>query len=55
MLAGVEPDAICWASHMGLQLLPDYLIFNRENVVAWGFWDNHRRHDPDAETAPTGG
>jgi len=23
LLSGSEPDAICWGSHLGLQLLPD--------------------------------
>jgi hypothetical protein len=40
LLSGVEPDAITWGSHVGLQLLPDYLVFNRGEVVKWGFWGN---------------
>lgn len=43
VLAGVQPDAITWASHLSLQLLPDYLIFDRARVVDWGFWDNDWR------------
>jgi predicted amidohydrolase len=44
LLAGNEPDAICWGSRVGLQLLPDYLVFDHEQVVEWGFWDNQWRH-----------
>lgn len=44
LLAGNEPDAICWGSRVGLQLVPDYLIFNHDRVVEWGFWDNNWRH-----------
>lgn len=44
LLAGSEPDAICWGSHVGLQLLPDFLVFDHDRVVDWGFWDNHWRH-----------
>ena len=38
VLGGSEPDAICWGSHLNLQLLPDYLVFDRARVVDWGFW-----------------
>jgi predicted esterase len=44
LLAGNEPDAICWGSHLGWQLLPDYLVFNHAEVVEWGFWNHHWRH-----------
>jgi pimeloyl-ACP methyl ester carboxylesterase len=40
ILAGGEPDAISWGSHVGLQLLPDYLVFDHDRVVDWGFWSN---------------
>ncbi len=44
MLAGNEPDAICWGSHVGVQLLPDYLVFDHERAVEWGFWDSTWRY-----------
>jgi len=44
LLSGIEPDAITWGSHVGHQLLPDYLIFDHDRVVEWGFWNNHWRH-----------
>ena len=44
LLSGIEPDAITWGSHVGHQLLPDYLIFDHDRIVDWGFWNNHWRH-----------
>lgn len=44
MLSGQVSDAICWGSHMGLQLLPDFLVFEHERTVDWGFLDNRWRH-----------
>jgi predicted amidohydrolase len=44
LLAGNEPDAICWGGRVGLQLVPDYLVFDHAQVVAWGFWNNRWRH-----------
>ncbi len=41
VLAGCSPDAITWASHLNLQLLPDYLVFDRGKTIDWGFFDNH--------------
>jgi hypothetical protein len=41
VLAGCSPDAITWASHLNLQLLPDYLVFDRGQTIDWGFFDNH--------------
>ncbi len=43
ILSGHEPDAICWASHLGIQLLPDYLVFDHSRVIDWGFWNNDWR------------
>ena len=43
VLGGVSDDAITWASHLNLALLPDYLVFERENVIQWGFFDNNWR------------
>lgn len=44
LLAGNEPDAITWGCRVGLQLLPDYLVFDHARVVDWGFWNNQWRH-----------
>lgn len=44
LVAGNESDAITWGSRVGMQLLPDYLIFDRARVVEWGFWNNQWRH-----------
>ena len=41
VLAGQTPDAICGASHVGLQLVPDFLVFDQEHIIDWGFLDNH--------------
>lgn len=38
--SGVTADAISWGSHLGMQLLPDYLVYSQDHVLAWGFWDN---------------
>jgi hypothetical protein len=43
VLGGVSFDAISWGSHLNLALLPDYLVFNRDQVIDWGFFDNHWR------------
>ena len=41
---GVTPDAVSWGSHLGMQLLPDYLVYSRGEALDWGFWgDNWRR------------
>ena len=37
---GVTPDAHSWGSHLGMQLLPDYLVYSRGEVLDWGFFDN---------------
>ncbi len=29
---------------VGLQLLPDYLVFDHDRAIDWGFWDNHWQH-----------
>ncbi len=41
VLGGVSYDAITWASHLNLALLPDYLVFEREKVLRWGFFNNN--------------
>lgn len=43
ILGGVSFDAISWASHLNLALLPDYLVFDRDEVLEWGFFDNNWR------------
>lgn len=43
VLAGCQPDAITWASHLNLQLLPDYFVFDGGKTLEWGFFDNHWR------------
>ena len=37
---GVSPDAICWGSHLDMQLLPDYIVYSEGDVLEWGFWGN---------------
>jgi hypothetical protein len=44
VLGGITPDAITWGSHLSLQLLPDYLVFDRGKMLDWGFWDNAWKH-----------
>jgi len=40
---GATPDAVCWGSHLDMQLLPDYLVYAGGEVLDWGFWDNDWR------------
>ena len=44
ILAGNEPETVCWGSRVGLQLLPDFVVFAKEKVVEWGFWNNEWRY-----------
>ncbi|MBI1929748.1 prolyl oligopeptidase family serine peptidase [Candidatus Poribacteria bacterium] len=37
---GVTPDAICWGSHLDMQLLPDYIVYSGGKLLDWGFWGN---------------
>ncbi len=37
---GVTPDAVCWGTHLDMQLLPDYLVYDGGNLLDWGFWGN---------------
>ena len=37
---GVTPDAICWGSHLDMQLLPDYMVYSGGQLLDWGFWGN---------------
>ncbi len=49
LLSGQVPDAICWGSHVGLQLLPDYLVFEHERTVDFGFFDRHWKIQGDRD------
>ena len=40
---GVTPDAICFGSHLDMNLLPDYLVYARGELLDWGFWGNDWR------------
>lgn len=40
----MTPDAVTWGSHFGVQLLPDYLIYDGGKMLEWGFWDNTWKH-----------
>jgi hypothetical protein len=44
VLGGVTPDAITGASHLSLQLLPDYPVFDQAKIFDWGFWGNAWKH-----------
>jgi hypothetical protein len=37
---GVTADAITFGAHLHWQLLPDYLVYDGDRVVAWGHFDN---------------
>jgi len=37
---GVTPEAITGATHLHLQLLPDYLVWDGDEMLDWGFYDN---------------
>jgi pimeloyl-ACP methyl ester carboxylesterase len=37
---GVTPDAITWGSHLNLNLLPDFIVYNGGDLLDWGFWNN---------------
>jgi predicted esterase len=41
---GVTPDAITWGSHLNVQLLPDYVVYDGGKMLDWGFWDNEWKH-----------
>ncbi len=36
---GTTPDAICWGSHLHMNLLPDYIVYAKDEVLEWGFWN----------------
>jgi hypothetical protein len=37
---GATPDAITHGAHLHWQLLPDYLVYDGDRVLDWGFLDN---------------
>lgn len=37
---GTAPDAICWGSHLGMQVLPDFFVYAKGRVLDWGFCDS---------------
>ncbi len=41
--AGATPEAITDATHLHLQLLPDYLVWDGDRMLDWGFFDNNWR------------
>ncbi|HET6427983.1 MAG TPA: prolyl oligopeptidase family serine peptidase [Phycisphaerae bacterium] len=41
--AGATPEALTDATHLHLQLLPDYLVWDGERMVDYGFFDNNWR------------
>jgi len=43
---GTAPDAICWGSHLDMQLLPDFLVYAGAEVLDWGFFDNNWQPQP---------
>ena len=38
--AGVTPEALTGATHLNLQLLPDYLVWDGDQVLDYGFSGN---------------
>ena len=38
--AGVTPDAIIWGCYLNALLMPDYIVYNGGETLAWGFTDN---------------
>jgi hypothetical protein len=43
---GVTPDAICWGSHLDMNLLPDYIAYSGGQLLGWGFWGNDWKTQP---------
>ncbi|MHC4716079.1 MAG: prolyl oligopeptidase family serine peptidase [Planctomycetota bacterium] len=41
--AGATPEALTDATHLHLQLLPDYLVWDGDRALDWGFFDNNWR------------
>lgn len=40
VIGGVNPEAATGATHLNLQLLPDYLVWEGDEVLDFGFFDN---------------
>jgi predicted esterase len=40
---GITPDAICGSSHFDMHLLPDFIVYDKEKLIDWGFWNNEWR------------
>ena len=47
---GVTEDAVTFGSHLNLLLLPDYLVYDGPRVLAWGFWDNQWKFQPEGKS-----
>ncbi|HJN15154.1 MAG TPA: prolyl oligopeptidase family serine peptidase [Armatimonadota bacterium] len=39
--AGLTPEAVTGATHLNMQLLPDYLIWDADEVIDFGFYDSN--------------
>ena len=52
---GATPDAICWGSHLDMQLLPDYLVYAGGKLLDWGFWGNDWKTQTSNHTAAESG
>ena len=51
MHGGTTPDATTAGAHLNWNLLPDYLVYDSNNVLEWGFFDNNWRPVPAADEA----
>jgi pimeloyl-ACP methyl ester carboxylesterase len=49
MHGGTTPDATTSGAHLNWQLLPDYLVYDSQRAVEWGFFDNDWRPVPAAD------
>lgn len=43
VIGGASPEAVTYASHLNLQLLPDYLVWDGDRTLDFGFFDNDWR------------
>jgi hypothetical protein len=39
VVGGISPESITNATHLNLQLLPDYLVWDGDEVLASGYFD----------------
>ena len=51
VIGGTTPEAITDATHLSLQLLPDYLVWDGDQVLDYGFFDNEWEVGCDAARA----